>query len=321
MAGKIPKIVVIGPVFVDMAIRCHSFPGPGEVTDGSGFSCIAAGPGPNRAIEAALCGCESYLLGKVGADPFGELICENLRRYRVNTDFVYRVSAMSTGTVVTMINAQGQNCSCLSQGANRALSSDEVGCALAEQLIGSSNACLIHDNLPSDALVTVIRTAILHRTQTILEAQVPINEAGRLDTLSWPMEFFDVGVLVPDLRAWAARVETGAGMITQFKFIGADLVAKGVANVVLRLGSRGCLIVNRDGTRHIPGVGVESGDRQTCSDAFAGALSASIGAGDDLGRAVRFGYAAEVLSAGRFGGPDALPNKEEIIEQLQKQPD
>jgi ribokinase len=99
------------------------------------------------------------------------------------------------------------------------------------------------------------------------------------------------------------------------------LVAKGAANVVLRLGSRGCLIVNRDGTHHIPGIGIEPGDRTTCADAFAGALAASIGAGDDLVRAVRFAYAAEVLSAGRFGGPDALPNKEEIIEQLQKQPD
>ncbi len=321
MTGKRPKIVVVGPVYADLSIRCHVFPSPGEVAEGSGFSCIAAGSGSNRAIEAALCGCESYLLGKVGADPFGEMICENLQRYKVNTDFVYRVSAMSTGAMVTMINAQGQNCSCLSQGANRALSGDEVGCALAEQLIGSSNACLIHDNLPSDALVTVIRTAVLHKTPMILEAQVPINEAGRLDVLSWPMEFFDVGVLVPDLRASAARVEAGAGMITQLKFIGTELVAKGVANIVMRLGSRGCLIVNREGTRHVPGMGVESGDRRTCSDAFAGALAASVGSGDDLWKAVRFAYAAEVLSAGRYGGPDVLPNKEEIIEQLQKQPD
>ncbi len=321
MASKMPKIVVVGSMYVDMAIRCHYFPCPGEMSDGSGFSCVPSGSGLNRAIEVALCGCESYLMGKVGVDAFAEMILENLHRNKVNTDFVYRVSAMSTGAMVTFVNAQGQNCGCVSHGANRALSSDEVGCALAEQLIGSCNACLIHGNLPSDAIVTVIRTAMLHRTPVALDVPVPINESGRLDILDWPMEYFDVGVLIPDLRNSAARVETGAGMISQLKFVGTELVAKGIANVVIRMGSRGCLIVNREGSVHIPGAGAEWGDHRVCGDAFIGALGSSIGAGDDLVRAVRFAYAAEVISSGRFGGSDSLPNKEEIIEQLQNQSD
>ena len=35
MAGRIPKVVVIGPAFVDMAIKCGQFPQPGETVEGA----------------------------------------------------------------------------------------------------------------------------------------------------------------------------------------------------------------------------------------------------------------------------------------------
>jgi hypothetical protein len=49
-------------------------------------------------------------------------------------------------------------------------------------------------------------------------------------------------------------------------------------------------------------VGVESGDRRTCATRLP-ELGGLDRVGDDLWRAVRFAYAAEVVSAGRFGGP------------------
>ncbi len=89
MAGRIPKIVVVGPTYVDMVIKCKEFPSPGEVVDGFGASCVPTGAGPNRAVEAALCDCDVTLISKVGEDPFGEMAKANLRRYRINTELVY----------------------------------------------------------------------------------------------------------------------------------------------------------------------------------------------------------------------------------------
>ena len=73
MAGRIPKVVVIGPACVDIAMKCDSFPGPGQMVAGSGFTCLPAGAGVNMAIEAALCGCETDGIGKIGDDHFGSI--------------------------------------------------------------------------------------------------------------------------------------------------------------------------------------------------------------------------------------------------------
>ena len=64
-SGRKPSIVVIGPIFVDMAIKCQHAPTPGKSVLGNALSYTLAGPGPNQAVEAALCGCDVHLISKV----------------------------------------------------------------------------------------------------------------------------------------------------------------------------------------------------------------------------------------------------------------
>ena len=66
---------------------------------------------------------------------------------------------------------------------------------------------------------------------------------------------------------------------------------------------------------------IERIDTVACPEAFAGALAASIAAGDHSKNAARFAAAAGALACSRFGSPETLPSKEEIIELLQEQPD
>src|SRR5690554_4947554 len=119
MTERIPKVLVVGPTYVDMAVKCELFPEPGRPVEGSGFSCVSTGAGLNEAIQAALCGAEVYLLSRIGEDCFGEMIKQTLRRYGVSTDLVYLTQAISTGIVVTMVDGNGENRSCRSAGANR----------------------------------------------------------------------------------------------------------------------------------------------------------------------------------------------------------
>ena len=321
MKGRIPKVVVAGSAYVDMAIKCDQLPQPGETAEGSGFSYTPTGPGVNRAVGSALCGCESYLISKVGDDLFGEIVKENLTKNNVNTEFVYTAQAMSTGIIVTMVDAMGENGSCISAGANRALSSDEVACAAAEQLIGSADVCLIHGDLPQDVIVTAIRMAGLYKTKVILEINVPVHDIAQLNDLDWPMEYYSANVLVPDFHNCSTPVESVAGNMHNLKFIGSELVARGVGCVVMKTGARGALVIDNQGTEHIDAFDVELVDHTCCADAFAGALAASCGAGDAPKDAVKFAAAAGALACTKFGSQDALPKKQEIIELLQKYPD
>lgn len=321
MAGRIPKVVVLGPVYVDMAMRCSRFPGPGQTTEGSGFACIPTGAGALSAVQAAVCGCQVHLLGKVGNDVFGTMACDSLARYGVNTDFVYRAPAISTGIIMTLVDESGENSSCVSQGANRALSHDEVGCALAEQLIASADACLICNGIDPAVAGMAIRVGQLNRTRVILETPVPLDDAGRLKPLEWPKEFFLADVLVPNIVGAVLRSESSPGTVSEMKYVGTELVAAGFACVVVKMGIRGTLVVDRDGPIRIVGPEHRPVDGTARDEAFAGALTAAISAQDPPVRAAKFASAAAALACRRFGSLDALPKKEEIIELLQAEPD
>lgn len=321
MSERIPKVVVVGPAYVDMVVKCEQFPASGIVSEGSGFSCVPTGFGVNRSIQAALCGCEVYLMTRVGEDCFGQMICQNLQRYGVSTDLVYQSQAISTGAVLTMVNGNGENRGCRSEGANKVLGRDEIEYAAAEQMIGAANVCLISDRLSPAAVVAAIRTAKLHKTRSILETFLPIADRGIVYSLDWPTEFCSTDLLVLHFEGLLCGSELGSSGEGDLKFIGTELVAKGAGCVIISMGWHGALIIDRQGSRHIPGIYTEVVDPTGGEDAFGGALAASFGTGDSPDQAVRFALAAEALSRSRFGLQDALPVKEEIITLLQEQPD
>jgi len=224
MAGRIPKIVVIGPTYVDMVIKCRQFPAPGETVDGFGASCVPTGSGPNRAVEAALCNCDVALISKVGEDPFGEMAKANLRRYRINTELIYTASAMSTGVIMTMVDELGENSSCMSA---------ELACASAESVIGAADVCLICGELPESTVVTAIRTARLHQTRIILETPPHDHHIEKVAKLNWPTEYYTVDVLIPNFHKLVPGAELGAATAGELKLIASELVA-----ATDRLGTR-----------------------------------------------------------------------------------
>ena len=313
MAGRMPKIVVVGSVYVDLAIKCENFPEAGETVWGSGFSCVPGGSGLNSSVQAALCDCETYFVGKVGEDHFGRMVLGVLEDKGVNTEYVFTAPAMSTGALVTMVDSSGENSSCISQGANRALHADEIGCARIEQLIGQADVCLINGSVPADVVSTLITRAKIYKTKVILETKPMGSAVEGVNSLGWPAEFFNVDVLIPDFSDIATVSEPGTGDSHELKFLASELVGRGIGCVLLKIGSRGCFIVDRDGVTLSEGFESEHFGLGLGDDAFAGALAASCGCGDKPERAVRFAQAAAALTAGEFDCVDSLAGKDKIL--------
>ncbi|HUW20329.1 MAG TPA: ribokinase [Sedimentisphaerales bacterium] len=316
MAGSVPKVVVVGGAYVDMAIRCTQIPSAGQSVTGSVLSYTVTGPGPNQAVEAALCGCHVHLVSKIGGDPFGQLVGAILAEFKVNTDFVYTAEAMNTGAVVTFVNAAGENAGCVYCGANTALQPRDIDAA--EQTIAEADVCLIHGRLPQDAIVTAIRLAQLHGRKVILNPARPLEQPSQ-ENSPLPLEYFSANIFIPNLYEAADITEQSAANIRTAKLIGSDLVARGVDAAVITMGRRGSMVVDRNGADHIPAFEVELVDQTCRGDAFAGALAAYCAVKDDLREAVKFASAAGALACTKFGSIEALPTKAEIIELLQKE--
>jgi len=315
MAAKAPKVVVVGGAYVDMALKCDRIPLPGQRTAGSALSYALTGPGPNQAVQAALCGCSVQLISKIGSGPFAQMVKTTLADFNVNIDFIYTAEAKNTGTIVTIVSATGENTSLVYTGANGALQAWEI--EAAEDIFSEAAVCLIHGRLPTDAVIRAIRTAELHGAKVILNPARPIEPAGRENHLL-PMECFSAHILIANLYEAADITDVSAANIRTAKLIGSDLVARGVNAAVITMGKRGCVIVDRAGAEHIPAFEIELIDQTARGDAFAGALAACFAAKNDLAEAVRFAAAAGALACTKFGAVEAMPTKAEIIELLQK---
>jgi len=318
MSAKSPKVVVIGGTYVDMAIRCGQFPSPTQSVTGSALSYTVAGPGPNQAVEAALCGCKVYLISKIGGDPFEQMARANLTEFDVDTNYVYTAEAMNTGVVVTLVNAEGENATCYYTGANSALRPEDIGAA--EEIISEADVCLIHGRLPQETIVRAIRCAKVHGVKVILNPARPIEQRGR-ESSDLPVEYFSADILIPNILEAADITDQSAANIRTAKLIGSDLVARGVDSAVITMGKRGCMVVDRNGADHIPIFEVELVDQTGRGDAFAGALAAYCAVKSDVKGAVEFASAAAALTCTKFGSIEAMPTKAEIIELLQKEED
>ncbi len=319
MAASIPKVVVVGGVYIDMAVKCEHVPLPGQGVSGSSLSYTVTGAGANEAVEAALCGCRVHLISKVGGGPFGGLVKETLAEYGVETDFVHTAEAKNTGMVVTMVNSEGENAVCTYCGANGALVPQDI--EAAEQVIAEAEVCLIHARLPQNTIIAAIRCAQVNGTRVILNPAAPIqtarNETGEAETL--PIEYFTSNVVIPNLYEAAQIVERSGTNINAAKTIGSEILARGAEAAVITMGKRGCMVVDRNGADHIPAFEIKLVDHTGTGDAFAGALAASCAVGDDIRQAVKFASAAGALVCTKFGVIEALPTKAEILELLMKE--
>jgi ribokinase len=316
MPGTVPRVVVVGGTYIDMAVRCEKIPQPSQIVSGSSLSYTPAGPGPNQAAEAALCGCSVHLISKVGGGPFGQMVRTSLAGFGVNTDFVFTTEAKNTGIIVTLVNAKGENASLAYTGANIALCPKDI--ETAEQVICDADVCLIHSRLPQQAVISAIRCAKLHGTKVILTPAVPIEQTG-WENSNLPDEYFSADILIPNLSEAAEITDQAGANMRTAKLIGSDMVARGVTSVVITMGRRGCMVIDRNGADHIGAFEIELVDQTGRGDAFAGALAAYCAVKDDIRGAVEFASAAGALACTKFGSIEALPTKAEIIELLQKE--
>jgi ribokinase len=318
MTGRNPKIVVVGSAYVDLAAKCSQVPAAGQTAAGTALSFAATGPGVNQAIEAALCGCDVHLVGKIGNCPFGTMIKSVLQQYHVNTDYLLTATVKNSGVILTLVDTKGENACVRYEGANGALLPQDIDSA--ETAFAEADVCLIHARLPKEVIIKAIATAKLHGKKVVLDPAGALGQAGSETGLSeLPVEYFSVDVMIPNLYEAGMISERSNANIRTAKLIGSDLVARGVGAVVITMGRRGSMVVDRNSADHVAAYEIELVDHTGTGDAFAGALAASLAVGDDLRKAVKFASAAGALACTKFGSVDAMPAKAEIIELMQKQ--
>ena len=305
-----PLVVVVGSINMDLVVKTAVLPGPGQTVQGRQFTSIPGGKGANQAVAAARLGARVHMIGKVGGDDFGEHLLICLNKNQVNTSAVVVAEGISSGLAIVMVDSRGENSICVVAGANGQMQPDDL--IAHEELIAQAKVVLLQLDLPLPTVLQAIKLARKHGVKTILD---PAPAAA--DT---PAELLKVDIITPNHIEAGVMVGEPVADVRSAKTVAAALVAKGPEAVVVTIGEKGAVLVDKSHhIRHFPAPKVAIVDTTAAGDAFTGALSAAIAREEKLSDAIRYANAAGALTCTKFGAQPAMPTRREVEDLLAKQ--
>lgn len=302
-----PIIAVVGSINMDLVVRTPLLPGAGQTVRGRDLSTIPGGKGANQAVAAARMGADVHMIGKVGNDSFGEHLLMCLNRNQVNTSGVVVAEGVSSGLAIIMVDSRGENSICVVSGANGQMHPEDV--MAQEEIIARAEVLMLQLELPVTTVLQAIKLARKHGVKTILDP-APAAE----DTAP---ELLKVDVITPNHIEAGIMVGEPIADVRSAKTVASALVAYGPLAVVVTIGEKGAVLVDKDDRiRHFPAPKVRIVDTTAAGDAFTGALSVAIAGGKKMTDAIRYANAAGALACTKFGAQPAMPTRREVEELL-----
>lgn len=294
-----PNILVVGSLNVDLVVRAPRFPAPGETIQGDDLATFPGGKGANQAVAAARQGANASMLGRVGKDNFGDFLLSNLKGNKVNTNLVQRDDA-STGSAIIIVDSNGQNSIVLSPGANGKVTPLDVNNASFLDF----NLLLLQLEIPLETVLSAAKRAREYDLAIILN---PAPAQTLPDALIALTDF-----IIPNENELSLLTNSPVNDINSAESAARILLARGVKNVIVTLGEKGALIVNKDIVKHVASFKVEVVDTTAAGDAFIGGFANAILEQKPLEEAVRHGCACGALATTKFGAQPSLPTKEDV---------
>ena len=297
-----PKVLVIGSFMMDLVVRTPRVPENGETVIGKNFQRFPGGKGANQAVAAAKLGADVTMVGKVGADWFGDDILQVLEANGVDIEHILRDSAAPTGVGSVTIDELGNNRIVVVPGANLKYDLDDL--KGVESLFGQADIVLLQLEMDIRTIKAAVEIGAMYNVPVILNP-APAQQLDE-DLLS------KVSYLTPNESE--AELLTGVKIsdVQSAEAAASKLLAMGVSNVVITLGDKGALYANADGSEYVPGFRTKVIDTVAAGDAFNGGLAVALTQGQSLGDAVKFANAVGALAVTKEGAIPSLPNRGDV---------
>lgn len=121
------SVLVVGSLNVDLIAYTPQLPKPGETILGSKYEMGCGGKGANQAVQCAMLGTETTMIGAVGDDANGSWYLSKLKESGVNANHVKIVPNSTTGVApITVSTETAENCIVVVPGANLALTRGDI---------------------------------------------------------------------------------------------------------------------------------------------------------------------------------------------------
>ncbi|HEX9014943.1 MAG TPA: ribokinase [Chloroflexota bacterium] len=300
MSERFNRVTVLGSLNMDLVVHAERLPAPGETVLGGHFEMDHGGKGANQAVAASRLGARVGMIGCVGGDDNGRRLLEGARADGVDVTHV-AVAAGPSGVALIVVASDGGNQIAVAPGANAL-----VDPALVERAAGTireSDVLVAQLEIPLEAVKAAARIARDAGVPFLLNAAPSRPDLGGLLPL--------VSVLIVNETELAVLAGGVAGEGNEAS-LAETLLDRGPEAIVVTLGERGSLVVERRRTLRVSAYEVDAVDSTAAGDAFVGALAARYSGLDRLEEAARFASAAGALACTKSGAQPSLPRAGEV---------
>lgn len=295
------KILVVGSINMDLVVNTDEIPKVGETLLGNELLQIPGGKGANQAVAIAKLEKETYFLGKVGNDAFSEILIDSMNSSGVNTSLIEKTDT-SSGIAVINVDIKGNNNIVVIPGANNEVDIDYL--YKNEEIFKEVDVVLFQFEIPLETVKEGLKIAKKYDKLTI------VNPAPAMDLDDETIKMIDI--LVPNEHELArmAKME----VVDEDSAIKASkiLLEKGVKDIIITLGSKGAMYVNKDTLKMYPSYNVKVVDTTAAGDSFIGGFISSYVEDFDIDKAVDRGQKTAALAIQKVGAQSSLPTKEEV---------
>jgi ribokinase len=293
-------IHVVGSLNMDFVVRVETLPLRGQTVSGRGFTMVPGGKGANQACAVGRLNGVGRMIGRVGADVFGERLKQSLRSAGVDVSHVLATPDEATGVALIPVESGGQNQIVVAAGANGRLTPRDVEAALVGQ---GGGLLLLQLESPLETVAAALALGRSSRATTILDPA----PARPLETTLLQQ----VDILTPnESEALSLLGERGSEVtLADAAALARRLRQLGPPTVILKLGAAGAWLEAEGQSRHFPTPKVEAIDATAAGDTFNGALAVGLAEGRAVDAAIRFANAAAALSVTRLGAQASIPDR------------
>lgn len=300
-------VVCLGIMVADVLARpVRRLPERGQLDLVDRIELHTGGCAVNTGIALAKLGVRTSVIGKVGADGFGDFIVNTLHRHGVDVSGVVRDTVANTSATMVLVGPDGERSFIHYLGANAELRQADVDMGLVRQgrilHVAGHNLMSRFDGPEAAAVLAEARSL---GVETSLDTAW--DASGRwLDLVEPCLHHLDY--FVPSFEE-ARRIAGRDDPAEVARFF----LDYGIRIVALKMGEQGCYVTDGERSVRLPAYPVSTVDTTGAGDCFAAGFLAGIVQGWDLEKTARLANAAGAMCVTAIGATSGIRSLEETL--------
>lgn len=295
------NICVIGSLNMDLVVNVDAMPKPGQTIIGSNFKEVPGGKGANQAVAMARLNGNVSMIGKVGEDGFGQTLISSLKNDKVDTTYIQTAKG-STGVALITVDKNAQNSIVVSPGANFEVKEEDIDNNI--KAIENSEIVVLQLETPLNTIKYALNKAKELNKYTILNPAPAVKLDDEI--------IKNVDLLTPNETE--LEIISGVSIETEEDIQKAAqiMIEKGVKELIVTLGSKGSLYINKEKSMFKKAYKVEAVDTTAAGDSYTGALAVALSQDKGIADAMDFASKVGALSVLKEGAQSSLPTLEDV---------